>query len=104
MEPPRLTWVRHLWMAAETFTFTIVSEDDETENNEIVRQISSSKTTTNNLEVTVRTDAAPQELGWEIDVDGNVVEEVLAGTEMTSPQTTYTWNVHCLSWDVTCSP
>ena len=78
----------------ETFTFTIVSEDDETENNEIVRQISSSKTTTNNLEVTVRTDAAPLELGWEIvDVDGNVVEEVLAGTEMTAPQTTYTWNV-----------
>ena len=48
----------------ELLQFDIVSEDDNTENNQVLGQIQLSEQTVNNLQVRILTDAAPEQTGW----------------------------------------
>lgn len=78
----------------ETLLFNIISEDDVSSNNQASGQIFRSKESTNNIEISLRTDTNPLELSWAIlDDNGLVVAEVLEGTEVTMIQETYTWQV-----------
>lgn len=79
---------------ATTYVFDVISEDDNDGNNQTQGTVAGSEETTNNLEIRVKTDMAPGELGWNLtDYDGNVVAEVAPGTEMTAGVTEYVWDV-----------
>lgn len=77
-----------------TFVFDVISEDDVDGNNTTQGQVSGSEESTNNLEIQVRTDSAPEQLGWTLTDDaGMEVASVLPNTEMTQSLTLYTWDV-----------
>jgi thiol-disulfide isomerase/thioredoxin len=76
------------------YVFDVISEDDNDGNNTTMGSVNSSEESTNNLEIRLKTDMAPIELGWTLTDDlGNVVQEVLPGSEMTQNLTEYLWDV-----------
>ena len=78
----------------ELLQFDIVSDDDNTENNQVLGQIQLSEQTVNNLQVRILTDAAPEQTGWSIANEaGEVVASVNPGTEDLAGQTVYVWDV-----------
>lgn len=80
--------------ANTTFVFDIISEDDVEGNNNAQGSVSASEESTNNLEIQVRTDSAPEQLGWTLtDDNGFEVASVLPNTEMTESLTLYSWDV-----------
>ena len=80
--------------ANTTFVFDVISEDDVEDNNTTQGSVSASEETTNNLEVVVKTDSAPEQLGWTLtDDNGMEIASVYPNTEMTEPLTVYTWDV-----------
>jgi len=80
--------------ANTTFIFDVISEDDVLGNNTTQGAVSASEETTNNLEIQVRTDSAPEQLGWTLTDDaGMEVAAVLPNTEMTESLTLYSWDI-----------
>lgn len=80
--------------ANTTFIFDVISEDDVEGNNTTQGSVNASEESTNNLEIQVRTDSAPEQLGWTLTDDaGMEVASVLPNTEMTESLTLYTWDV-----------
>lgn len=77
-----------------TFTFEVIAEDDNDGNNSAQGTILKSEEVANNIEVRMKTDGAPEQLGWSIADDmGNVVASVLPGSEDLEPTTEYVWDV-----------
>ena len=80
--------------ASTIFVFDIVSPDDIEENNSTTGSVEVGEETTNNLQIVLKTDMFPQEIGWELaSDDGDIVAEVAPGTEINAALTTYSWNV-----------
>ena len=80
--------------ANSTFVFDVISDDDVEGNNSTQGSVNASEETTNNLEIQVRTDSAPEQLGWILSDDaGMEVASALPGTEMTESLTLYSWDV-----------
>ena len=78
----------------ELLQFDIVSEDDNTENNQVLGQIQLSEQTVNNLQVRILTDAAPEQTGWSIANEaGEVVASVDPGAEALGSQAVHVWDV-----------
>ena len=76
------------------FVFEIVSDDDNDGNNSTQGTVLGAEEVTNNLEVRMKTDGAPEQLGWTLsDASGMVVASVLPGSESLEPTTEYTWDV-----------
>ena len=77
-----------------TYVFNVVSSDDNEANNSTSGFIRVSEDVTNNLRITLKTDGAPEQLGWELlSEDGDGVASVLPGTENLAPTTEYNWHV-----------
>lgn len=77
-----------------TYVFDVVSPDDNEANNSTSGFVRASEDVTNNLRITLKTDGAPEQLGWELSSeDGAVVASVLPGTESLEPTTEYSWHV-----------
>ena len=77
-----------------TYVFDIVSPDDNEVNNSTSGFVRASEEVTNNLRITLKTDGAPEQLGWELlSEDGTVVASVLPGTESLDATTEYSWPV-----------
>ena len=75
--------------------FEIISDDDNGDNNSIQGPIQASEDVANNLQIIMKTDSAPDEMGWELsDLDGNVIASMLPGSEDLEPATEYSWNVN----------
>ena len=76
------------------FVFEVISEDDNEGNNTTQGSVTASEEVTNNVEVRMKTDGAPEQLGWSItDGTGSVVASVLPGSENLEPTTEYVWDV-----------
>ena len=77
-----------------SFVFDVISEDDNDGNNTAQGTVMASEEVANNLEVRMKTDGAPEQLGWSIADDmGNVVASALPGSEDLSATTEYVWDV-----------
>ena len=77
-----------------TYVFDVVTEDDNMANNSTSGYVRASEEVTNNLKITLKTDGAPEELGWELlSEDGNEVASALPGTENLEDTTEYSWHV-----------
>jgi len=77
-----------------TYVFDVVSPDDNQDNNSTSGFVSASEDVTNNLRITLKTDGAPNDLGWELLADdGSVVASVLPGTQTLEATTEYEWHV-----------
>ena len=77
-----------------SFVFDVISEDDNDGNNTTQGTVMASEEVANNLEVRMKTDGAPEQLGWSIADDmGNVVASVLPGSEDLEATTEYVWDV-----------
>ena len=76
------------------FVFEVVSEDDNEGNNSTQGTVSASEEVANNIEIRLKTDGAPDQLGWEItDASGSVIDAVLPGTLNLEATTEYAWDV-----------
>ncbi len=76
------------------FVFDIVSTDDNEGNNTTQGTVSGAEEVSNNLEVRMKTDGAPNQLGWTLaDPSGTVLASVMPGSEDLEPTTEYTWDV-----------
>ena len=76
------------------FMFDIISEDDNAANNNTLGTVRKSEEVTNNLEIRMKTDGAPEQMGWEIrDFEGDVFASMLPGTENLEATTVYSWDV-----------
>lgn len=77
-----------------SFVFDVISEDDNDGNNTTQGTVMASEEVANNLEVRMKTDGAPEQLGWSIADDmGNVVASALPGSEDLEATTEYVWDV-----------
>jgi len=77
-----------------TYVFDVVSPDDNQDNNSTSGFVRASEDVTNNLRITLKTDGAPNDLGWELLADdGSVVASVLPGTQTLEATTEYDWHV-----------
>ena len=77
-----------------SFVFDVISEDDNEGNNTTQGTVMASEEVANNLEVRMKTDGAPEQLGWSIADDmGNVVASALPGSEDLEATTEYVWDV-----------
>ena len=80
--------------SSTTYVFDVVSPDDNQDNNSTSGFVSASEDVTNNLRITLKTDGAPNDLGWELLADdGSVVASVLPGTQTLEATTEYDWHV-----------
>lgn len=76
------------------FVFEVTSLDDNDGNNTTQGTVMASEEVANNLEIRMKTDGAPDQLGWElVDAMGTTVASVLPGTESLEATTEYTWDV-----------
>ena len=77
-----------------TYVFNVVSPDDNEANNSTSGFVRANEEVTNSLRITLKTDGAPEQLGWELlSEEGIVVASVLPGTENLDPTTEYSWDV-----------
>lgn len=77
-----------------TFVFEVISTDDNDGNNAVEGTVLGSEEVANNLEVRMKTDGAPEELGWSItDQTGTIVASALPGSENLESTTEYVWDV-----------
>ena len=77
-----------------TFVFEVISADDNAGNNTTQGTVWTSEEVATNLEVRLKTDGAPEQLGWTIsDQTGFVVASVLPGSQNLEANTEYAWNV-----------
>jgi len=80
--------------ANTTYVFDVVSPDDNEANNSTTGHVKTSEDVTNNLQINLKTDGAPEQLGWELLADdGAVIASVLPGTETLEATTEYSWPV-----------
>ena len=81
------------------FVFEVISEDDNEGNNTTQGSVTASEEVANNLEVRMKTDGAPEQLGWSItDGTGSVVASVLPGSENLNPPQSMCGTSPCLNW------
>ena len=77
-----------------SFVFDVISQDDNDGNNTTQGTVMASEEVANNLEVRMKTDGAPEQLGWSIADDmGNIVASALPGSEDLEATTEYVWDV-----------
>jgi|GEM_PF-217876 len=79
----------------EAYIFDVIADGDENEdNNSVLGQVSGSEHATNNLRINLKTDGAPEQIGWTLANDlGETVFAVQPGTELTEPNAIYSWDL-----------
>ncbi len=78
----------------EAYIFEVIADGDENEdNNSVLGQVSGSERATSNLRVNLKTDGAPEQIGWNLANDmGETLFAVQPSTELTESNTIYTWD------------
>jgi len=79
----------------EAYIFDVIADGDENDdNNSVLGQVSGSERATNNLRVSLKTDGAPEQIGWTLSNDmGETLFAVQPGTELTESNAIYTWDL-----------